>query len=343
MQAVLAEFERDEPLPCFPEKDMTVFFIVGYGKSGTTWLVNTLNTHPEILCKGEGRFFERHFVRVVPPEDLQGERLKSIQPTSLYGALSTAESLGQWIERSVWTEDGDVERHMLRLARLSTNYFLAQALQKSGKKIVGDKTTISGSEILVEIAAAYPEAKVIHPVRDGRDVAVSMIHHMWNYSKDEGAFYDLPPEDLKRRDAYRENPSSAQTVGLFTEDRLRSIAGAWRDEVQTALRHSPRFGENYTEVRYEDLLEKPREELGRVLRFLGADADEGVVAGCVEANSFERWSQGRERGREESTSFFRKGVAGDWRNVFTEEDKRVFKEVAGKTLIELGYETDEDW
>jgi hypothetical protein len=31
-------------------------------------------------------------------------------------------------------------------------------------------------------------------------------------------------------------------------------------------------------------------------------------------------------------------VAGDWRNVFTEEDQRIFMEIAGNLLIELGYE-----
>jgi len=36
-------------------------------------------------------------------------------------------------------------------------------------------------------------------------------------------------------------------------------------------------------------------------------------------------------------------VAGDWRNVFTEEDKRIFKEAAGDLLVELHYEKDNEW
>jgi hypothetical protein len=35
------------------------FFVVGYGRSGTTWLETSLNSHPEVLCKGEGMFFCR--------------------------------------------------------------------------------------------------------------------------------------------------------------------------------------------------------------------------------------------------------------------------------------------
>jgi hypothetical protein len=40
---------------------------------------------------------------------------------------------------------------------------------------------------------------------------------------------------------------------------------------------------------------------------------------------------------------YRKGIVGDWRNHFTEDHQRVFKEVAGDILIRLGYEKDTDW
>jgi hypothetical protein len=62
----------------------------------------------------------------------------------------------------------------------------------------------------------------------------------------------------------------------------------------------------------------------------------------VSAASFEKLAGGRRRGQE-AASFFRKGVAGDWKNVFTEQDKRNFKAAAGDLLIELGYEGDDDW
>ena len=40
---------------------------------------------------------------------------------------------------------------------------------------------------------------------------------------------------------------------------------------------------------------------------------------------------------------YRKGIVGDWRNHFTEDHRRVFKQVAGDLLIRLGYEKDTDW
>lgn len=40
---------------------------------------------------------------------------------------------------------------------------------------------------------------------------------------------------------------------------------------------------------------------------------------------------------------FRSGKTGEWRKYFTDEHKRIFKEVAGDLLIQLGYERDYAW
>lgn len=40
---------------------------------------------------------------------------------------------------------------------------------------------------------------------------------------------------------------------------------------------------------------------------------------------------------------YRKGAAGDWRNHFTEDHRRAFKDAAGDVLIKLGYEKNMDW
>jgi len=39
----------------------------------------------------------------------------------------------------------------------------------------------------------------------------------------------------------------------------------------------------------------------------------------------------------------RKGVAGDWKNVFTKEAIETFKELTGDKIVELGYENNMDW
>lgn len=314
-----------------------VFFVVGRAKSGTSWLMRMLDAHPEVLCKGEGRFFGRNFIR----EDLEEARKGRIQPSSLYRAVLEADYLRGWIEKAVWTRGDDVDEHLTNLTRLATNYFLTQRLAKSGKKIVGDKTPFLGADMIGEIGKVYPEARVIHIIRDGRDTAVSIIHHRWNNALSDGGIYELSPEEIKRRDAYREEPRKfvESGEGLFTEKMIRGLATGWKDQISRA-RYDGKIiiGDNYTEVRYEDLLEKPEEEARRLLRFLGADTDERLVKECVASSSFEQWTKGRKRGEEDSASFFRKGVAGDWKNVFTRRDREIFDGVAGDLLEELGYE-----
>src|SRR3712207_865351 len=101
---------------------MSVFFIVGQARSGTTWVRNTLGAHPEILCRGEGRFFERTFLR----EDFEGWDLKNIAPVSLYGAFARSEYLRAWAERSVWATGRTADEHLDNLTRLAVDYFLSE-------------------------------------------------------------------------------------------------------------------------------------------------------------------------------------------------------------------------
>ncbi|MGH3086624.1 MAG: sulfotransferase [Rubrobacteraceae bacterium] len=318
-------------------ESVPVFFIVGKARSGTTWLRGVLNAHPEILCWGEGRFFERSFRR----EDFEQWRLENIPPSSLYGAMLDAKYLRAWIDRSPWAAGKDTDEHLAGLTRLAINYFLIGQLSKTGAKIVGDKTPFASAEVVEEIGEIYPEARVIHIIRDGRDAAVSTIHHMWNHPSSEGGVYDMEPEELKKRDAYREGSLVPGVESLFTKRRLARIAAGWSDQVGKAMEDGGALS-NYAEVRYEDLLESPVEEVGRLLEFLGADAGEDAVEKCVETASFERGAS-RNRGQEDSTSRFRKGITGDWKGVFTEEDKLVFKKEAGDLLVKLGYERDHDW
>lgn len=337
----LAEAQRSRgPTHSVPESP-PVFFLTGRAKSGTSWLMQMLDAHPDILCKGEGRFFGRHHMR----NDPEQARIK-LQPTSLYGAMANSEYLRAWIERSVWSKNAGAEEHLVNLTGLAIDYFLTRRLSESGKKIVGDKTPFTGVEVVREIAEIRPDAKLIHIIRDGRDVAISAVHHMWNHALQEGGFHKLMPEELEKRDAYRSDPQTFIESGrsIFTGRQLAGTARNWAETVSRTMRDgSELLGDNCAKIRYEDLLERPEEEVRRLLEFLKADIGEETVRHCVETASFEKRTKGRERGREDSTAFLRKGVAGDWKNIFTDEDKRVFKEEAGDLLIELGYEKDFGW
>jgi hypothetical protein len=315
--------------PSLSPASTPAFFVVGYQKSGTTWLMRMLDSHPEILCKGEGRFFGAGW---------RQESVKRIDarrpPSSFYNAILDAEYLRLWIERSVWSRNDDTEEHLTNLIRMAIDYFLTGELSKTNKRLVGDKSPLLTPETMEEIAGIYPEAKVIHIIRDGRDAAVSAAYHARNFGKAQRS-----PERGSRRRDLREAGGS-----IFAGNTLKKLAAEWNARVGTAVGAGPALlANNYTEVRYEDLLESPEKELGRLLALLGAEASEETVKLCVGSASFERLSKGRKRGEEDTTSFFRKGVAGDWRSVFTERDRRVFEKEAGNLLIKLGYEKDHGW
>lgn len=296
-----------------------VFFVVGQQKSGTTWLMRMLDAHPEILCRGEGRFFGADWRQ---KSLVKSDAMRP--PSSLLYALREAEYLRLWVERSVWSRNDGADEHLDNLARMAVDYFLQGELAKTGKRLVGDKSPLLTPGMVEEISAVYPEARLIHIIRDGRDAAVSAAHHARNFGR---------ARDRKRQDE-----------GLFGEAQIRKLAADWSARVGRTVQEGPRLlGDRYAEVRYEDLLANPEAEMARLLRLLGAASDEVSAGRCVAAASFERLSKGRARGQEDPSSFFRKGVAGDWRGVFTEEDRRVFKEEAGDLLVELGYEKDDGW
>jgi hypothetical protein len=311
------------------------FFLVGEMRSGTSWLARTLDSHPEVYCKGEGSFFGR------------GQEVEEIPvykgPTpSLHNAIARAGAIKTWhsFPWNAWAH-GDPDEDVKQLVRLAVDYYLARESAGSGKRIVGDKSP-AHTDHVDELHDFYPEAKVIHIFRDGRDVAVSLMHHFWRLSRDRGGFFDLDPEELQKRDAYTADPEAFLAVGnsIFTEERLAQMAARWSRRVLKAEGDGEgRFGDNFHGLRYEELLERPEEKLAEVLRLLGARADGEVVRRCVERNSFEKLAR-RSAGSEDSASFFRKGVAGDWRGVFTARDREVYEQIAGEALKKMGYPLD---
>ena len=316
-----------------------VFFLTGRAKSGTSWLMRILDSHPEVLCRGEGLFFGRDYTRE------KGDEQKS-RRGSLYGAIADDEYLRAWVQRGVWTDREAVEEYLAEVAGLATEYFLKKRLAETEKKIVGDKTPFTGPQFVEEVARLRPDARLIHIIRDGRDVAISSVHHVWNNARQEGGIHELSAEELQKREDYRADPEAFLKSGqsIFTPKVLAGTARNWAEMVNRASEDGPRLlGENYVETTYEALIETPEREAIRLFAFLGAASDEETVKRCVENASFEKRARGRARGQEDSTAFLRKGVAGDWKNVFTEEDRQVFKEAAGETLVRIGYEKDDRW
>jgi hypothetical protein len=103
------------------------------------------------------------------------------------------------------------------------------------------------------------------------------------------------------------------------------------------------FADNFYGLRYEDLLERPFDEMRKVWTFLGVEADptlEKMILAEMASNPDEEWQSQRNG---DIASFLPKGQAGNWTRLFSEQDKTVFKEVAGEMLVRWKYEESGNW
>lgn len=96
-------------------------------------------------------------------------------------------------------------------------------------------------------------------------------------------------------------------------------------------------------VRYEDLLSDTQSVFSDVAELFELDDSDEIIRDIVQAHSFEKVSGGRERGQQSDSSFYRKGVSGDWRNHFTGRVREVFKENAEGFWVDHGYEENCSW
>jgi hypothetical protein len=95
--------------------------------------------------------------------------------------------------------------------------------------------------------------------------------------------------------------------------------------------------ENCFTIRFEDLIEKKTKEetLSRLAKFLLSSPDEEKIRASINSmNSGFAPSKSKT---------FRKGISGEWENYFSKNHISMFKECAGKLLIDLGYEKDMNW
>lgn len=164
-------------------------------------------------------------------------------------------------------------------------------------------------------------------LRDPRDVVVSHVFYVT----------EMEPRHVHHR-------YYAQELRTFSERLRASIAGI--PDSATPLpdirqRFLPYMGwlehPQVLALRYEELLADRHAALGRVY-------DHAVQRGFPARFDRERALAILEAGLNPHRSpTFRSGKAGGWREYFSPEIKRLFKDIAGDLLVKLGYEQDNDW
>jgi hypothetical protein len=304
-------------------------FIVGHRKSGSTWLLNLMSLHPDIRGLMETNLF--HLGWNEPDPERRTERLFSQTPWSNGGGLlrhrlthlaapllkHTKPALGLKREerpatlpdlrlRDQWALRRDLCRTAVPEEYLQRFFhFQRDCLAPRGFLLEKSPRNVHNVERIRQI---FPGARLIMIYRDGRDVVTSDRFFTEDYG---GKSFDF-----------------ASAVHAWREDMEAHLAAAERHPVFACA--------------YESLLADGVSVAKSLFRFLGLSHDDPLITDLLERSSF-RFYAGRERGEEDRKRFYRKGIAGDWKNHFTAEDTALFKEIAGDMLIRLGYEQDLSW
>ena len=274
-----------------------IFFVGGTPKSGTTWLQLLLDAHPSVSCSGEGHF-ATHLWRLLKQALDQHDGIIETNNKELFNELEGYQRLTQ--------ED------VFYLFASCIALVLNKQNRHKPVQAIGDKTP-SNIRYLSGLAALFPSAKFIQVVRDGRDCAVSGWFHNWRNP-------DWAPLNRGSLSAY-----------------VTAFAELWANDLAKAQEFADAHPDRIVRIRYEDLTNDIQGTLAGLFRFLGIEAAETVVADCCRQASFTKWSDGRKPGEENRLSFFRKGVAGDWRNHLNDEQNALFGKQAGNWLDRLGY------
>ncbi len=182
--------------------------------------------------------------------------------------------------------------------------------------------------------------KPIFLIRDGRDIMVSLYHHLYighqisrqsalKKFRSQAPFCDF--ENIKEN-------MPAFIDYTFTRYKLNGQKMNWKNITDSFL-DKP----NVTLVKYEHLLNNTFGEMELVLKKISdAPVLKNKLEEAINLYSFQNQTN-RLRGQENKNSFLRKGIAQDWKNNFTPEACQLFKHYAGDMLIRLGYESGNDW
>ena len=109
---------------------------------------------------------------------------------------------------------------------------------------------------------AFPSARVVHLIRDGRDVMLSRLHARMDFRSPLNRLVVFGDEDAAD---WRGAPLTADTVAAFRNE-LEMMH--WVTAVSFGLRGRD-YGERYREVRYEDICANPIPQFERIFNFLG--------------------------------------------------------------------------
>ena len=266
-------------------------FLAGTDRSGIGLLAETLNAHPRLFLSRRTRFWDLIYGQYGdvkhPASEARAIAAMGEQPHML--------ELNPDAERlhSDFVAIGD-NRDYAALFRLIHEHHLESITMTRW----GDKTLDSDRHAAV-ILGAYPNAQMIHVVRDPRDRYASQLMH---------------------RNASRGKVGAGSAI--------------WLASVRRAKRNRTAYEGRYEIVRYEDVVLDPEETLRAVCRFLGEDFSESMLEVSGPPQRL-----GARAGKPFGRSRLVPTSVGRYKSDLTGEDIAFVQLVAARPMRALGYVT----
>lgn len=275
-------------------------FIVGCPRSGTTLFRHMVDAHPQIAITPEAHWIPLWF------EERRGLTAEGMITPALISVMLQDSKFAMFrLSREDVLALGTSGQPM-SYARFVACIFDLYG-RREGKAIVGNKTPDSARRMRT-LHALWPEARFVHLIRDGRDVALSLINWPRVHQKKPGTF-----------PTWKDDPVATAALWWELNVRCGRQAGQWLGP------------DLYCEIRYESLIANPAAECAALCSFLGLPYDEAIL------RYHARRPDGIPNGR--VTPDWRPIQRGlrDWRSQMSAEDIDRFEAVAGDLLDELGY------
>jgi len=275
-------------------------FVVGCPRSGTTLLQRMLDNHPQLAVAYDTLFI---------PAAVRGNKLKN--PPVTPELVERVRTFKRFSRFGLGAETLD------QLAPEASDYahlvsLLYDAFARLHGKPLGGEKSPGYVRHMPMLQALFPEARFVHLVRDGRDVALSLLD--WGKGKNS-------PKGPARK--YR----------LWAHSPLGVCALWWvRKAGQGRLDAQRLPSGRLLEVRYEALVADPAPELRKIAAFLGLDYTDDMV-------NFHVGKTRETPGLSAKTAWLpATGGIRDWRRSMPDRDVELFEALAGDLLSGFGYE-----
>lgn len=267
-------------------------FVLGSQRSGTTMLRLMLNNHPNLAIPHESGFITIYFKKL--PD---------------YGDLSDRDNARRLLD--------DVSQHPhVKRGRLiaDPNAILARPIKTYrdlvdaifqthaaalGKPRWGDKTPSYTPDIEI-IRSIFPDSKILHLVRDGRDVILSQKSIEW------------------------------------MSGNLPKLVLDWQWKTTIAHKVGAVLNDDFLEIRYEDLVRHPERILRQVCHFINEPYESAMLNYSEKAKDEVpteslKWHRNSIQPPDPSK-------LNKWKTQLSKSERIIFEQLAGETLDLFGYE-----